>query len=38
MDPHTKGRKNQTMRYVKSEKYKTPRLAAEAHGANRREA
>ena len=34
MDPHTKGRKNQTMRYVKSEKYNTPALQQKIMGPN----
>ena len=34
MDPHTKGRKNRTMRYVKSEKYNTPALQQKIMGPN----
>lgn len=34
MDPHTKGKKNQTMRSVKSEKYNTPALQQKIMGPN----
>ena len=34
MDPHAKGKKNQTMRYVKSEKYNTPALQQKIMGPN----